>query len=508
MRNFPGISAWITGMMISLLLICRVAWATPVEVTLFPEVAKVSEASRTPVRSEGKRLGKTLLVLPGGAQPETLKIILDDPDLKISNISWRSLAPGGLAQNDARQKQLRNLTEERKRLTAVIKGLENQISFWQSQTKAKTKTLNDALNLSAAISRNTKKAWQEKLTLEGECEKLDQRIGVLKEEEKKGQDTAGSDWEVSLSLTGLRPEKKDIALKYSYALSNCGWTSLYRLEGRPGQERVEFSWDAEVWQNSRQDWNGVALSLAIQPVQNVTAPEKLPEWKIASQKTGSRRSSGKEEKGNTTVAPARNPVAPFVRFLGQQSLSSGRKQVLPVESASWPATFSRVLMPFSRQDAAIRAEVVSPSPLQIPENPALMMLDGVFLGRQDFGFSGQEKKLLFGSDPSVSAEVKMVAEPGSAPKIEGVKQVWDWRWQTVVKNEGSTAVKVRIEEPVPQIRDRRIKVEVQGEPAFSEGQPAIGSRELELSPGGSRTLETTVHIEAPRDMTVDMSWIP
>jgi len=102
----------------------------------------------------------------------------------------------------------------------------------------------------------------------------------------------------------------------------------------------------------------------------------------------------------------------------------------------------------------------------------------------------------------------MVAEPGSAPKIEWEKQVWDWGWRTVVKNEGSTAVKVRIEEPVPKIRDRRIKVEVKGEPAFSEGQPAIGSREVELSPGGSRTLETTVHIEAPRDMTVDMSWIP
>jgi hypothetical protein len=33
---------------------------------------------------------------------------------------------------------------QQKRINAEIKGLEAQILFWQSQTKAKTKTMNDA----------------------------------------------------------------------------------------------------------------------------------------------------------------------------------------------------------------------------------------------------------------------------------------------------------------------------------------------------------------------------
>jgi len=102
----------------------------------------------------------------------------------------------------------------------------------------------------------------------------------------------------------------------------------------------------------------------------------------------------------------------------------------------------------------------------------------------------------------------MGAEPGKAPDISGDKQVWNWQWQTVLKNGGAQEVKVRVEEPLPQIRDRRIKSDLRGEPAFTEEQAAMGIRDLELSPGGSRTLNTSIHIEAPRDLQVEMTWSP
>ncbi|OPY87789.1 MAG: hypothetical protein A4E72_01427 [Syntrophus sp. PtaU1.Bin208] len=486
-------------------------YAAPVEATLFPDFAQMMEVSQVSAHFEGRGRGTVQLILPGRVQPEDLKIFLDDdPDLKITNLSWRTLPTRGSTQNDAQAKQLRNITEERKRLAAVIKGLETEIAFWQSQTKAKTKTLKDAMNLSAAISRNTKKAWQEKMTLEGECEKLDLRIKNLSEELKKTSAEDNAERQVTLSLTGLKPEKKNLSLKYAYTLSNCGWLPLYRLEGRFLAGRVDFSWDAEVWQNSTQDWNGVKLSLASQPVvaSTLTTREKSPEWKIEAPKTGKRKNSGKGEQAESTSIPAHNPVAPFKRFLGQRSLPKGQKQILSVDNATWPATFSHFLRPFSQRSSIIGAAVISPLPLQIPKNSALFLLDGVLVGRYDFDFYGQEKNLFFGIDPSISAEIKMLSKPQDVPVVEGEKQVWDWRWQTVIKNEGRREVTVRIEEPVPQIKDRRIKSEVRGEPEVLLDGSGIGSRNLELKPGVVRSLETSVHIEAPRDLPVEMNWVP
>jgi len=492
-----------------LFLVGNGAWATPVEVTLFPKSAQVTEVSQAPVRMAGKGEGTAVLILPAQARPESLKIFPgEDPGLKIANISWQSLTSGEPACNDGQQKQLRKLIEDRKGISASIKGLEARIAFWQSQTKAKTKTLNDAFNLSAAISRNIKKSWQEKMNLEGECEKLEQRIATLQTELKKPRQMANADWEVSLSLTGLNPEKRSASFRYSYTLSDCGWTPLYRLEAKTGQERIEFSWEAEVWQNSAQDWKSVDLYLAIQHEQSLTVAGKQPEWRVAVQKAGNSPVSRKKEKSETVAAPIRNPVAPFLRHLGQRTINSGPKQLLPVESSIWPATFIHVVRPFSSHDSGILAVTALPSPALIPENQALFLRDGVLLGRQDFGFSGQKKSLFFGSDPDVYGEVKLLSSPGDAPEIDGGKQAWNWRWQLILKNEGREPVKVRVEEPVPQIRDRRIKCEVRREPVFQEGQSKPGTRELDLPSGISRTLETFVHIEAPRDMRIDMSWTP
>lgn len=510
MRTILCFRIWPAAMLlICLIVLCGRAEATPVAATLSPESAQVTEVSRLSVRMEGRGEGRAVLILPGPAKPESLKIFpAEDPELKISSLSWRALTDKGSAVNDAKRKQHRSLTAERNRLAAEIKGLEARIAFWQSQTKAKTRSLNDAVNLSAAISRNTKKAWQEKMTLEEEREKLDQRIATLQAEMKNPREAAKADWEVSLSLLGLKPESRSIFLRYSYTLSDCGWKPLYRLEANPGQERVSFSWEAEVWQNSPHDWAGVELSLATHPEGTPTVPDKAPEWRIGVEKTGARQASKKTEKTEAAGTPMRNPVAPFFRFLGTRSVPAGQKVVLPVESANWPAVFTRVLKPFSGRNAEMRAVITLPSPVTIPENPALFLRDGVLLGRREFGFSGWEKSLLFGSCPDVQAEINMLSEPGNAPAFDANKQVWDWRWQTVVKNEGGKLLKVRVEEPVPQIRDRRITFAMTGEPGYPEEKAEMGVRELELPPGAGRTLETFLHIAAPRDLNVEMSWTP
>lgn len=408
---------------------------------------------------------------------------------------------------DADRKQLRRLEEERNQLQASIKGLEAQIAFWQSQTKAKAKKLNEANSLSAAIFRSTKKAWQEKSILEGQCEKLEQRIAALQSELKNAQETARQDWEVTLSLASMKQEQRSLPLRYAYLVSECGWTPHYRLEARPLQNNVEFSWDAEVWQNTLEEWKNVDLFLANTMAPNLADSEKAPDWKVAARKAGGHSVKGDREKVGIT-APERNPVAPFLRHLGKRTVPSGGKLIFPVNHEIWPATFTHVLRPFSSSASQIMAEVSLTDSLQIPENAALIFRQGILQGNRPFSFTGTKKTIFFGSDPDVTGEVKLLSNQEGNPALEGGKQVWDWHWRIVLKNERDHPVKLKVEEPVPQAGSNRIKCSVRGEPAFQQDPSLLGSRELEIPPGDSRSLETFVRIKAPQDMQIDMSWKP
>jgi hypothetical protein len=503
-------AAWAAVMTLAVLLIpLGMVHATPVEVTLFPSFARVTERSRVPVRLDEKGRATAVLILPGRVPQESLTISPEsEPGLRITGLSWRTANPPGSVQAVAMQKQLAKLKDERMRNSAMIKGLDAEISFWTSQAKAKTKTLRDAAILSTAISRNTKRAWQEKMTLEGECENLDQRIKKLSDEMKQAAGEGDENRELPLMLTGPNPGRGILSFKYTYVLPHCGWSPRYRLEGTSSRGQVDFFWDAEVWQNSTQDWSDVELSLGSQTAVPVPGtPEKSPEWKLDASKAGKRKNIRKEE-GNGPSAPLRTPMAIPVRSLGRHSLPKGQKQILGVDSAHWPATFSRVIRPFSQPSSLIRAEVLSPSPMEIPQSPALFLMDGELMGIRDFEFYGLGKTLFFGSDPSVFSEVKMVSKPRDPGENPSAKQDLDWHWRTLIQNKGSQEVRVVVEEPVPQIRDRRITSVVYGEPAFFNGQSNVGLRELVLTPGGSRTLETSVHIEAPRDIELEMSWSP
>jgi len=129
MNIFRRIAVWMTGVTLTFLFSpLSTVWATPVEVLLFPEFAQVTEVSRPMVHSEGKGQGTVHLTLPGGVHTESLRFFLEeDPEVRIDDISWRILGSRRQGQKEAQQKQLRILTDERKRLSAVIKGLKRRL---------------------------------------------------------------------------------------------------------------------------------------------------------------------------------------------------------------------------------------------------------------------------------------------------------------------------------------------------------------------------------------------
>jgi len=86
------------------------------------------------------------------------------------------------------------------------------------------------------------------------------------------------------------------------------------------------------------------------------------------------------------------------------------------------------------------------------------------------------------------------------------KQTRQWQWLIEAKNTGRAAARVRIEEPVPQPRDERIKLTYRHKPEPSEKDAVRFVWIVEVPAAQKTSIVTGVDLEAPRDMVLDFGW--
>jgi len=248
------------------------------EVTLFPDSAKVSETAKLiPQCDKGKC--SIVITLPPQADPKSLMVSAGpESRVRIDDVQIKPIPSHDDAHITDLRKQWSAAEEQKREIKAKIQALDAQIQFWQAQTKAKTKTVADSYKLADAIGRNIQKISHDKLNAEVQMEKIEKNIKKLQEELNQAAGKKESAWETRLILSNA--SAKDTTFYYTYLLAGCGWHPLYRLEALPGKKEIAFSWEAEVWQSSGNDWKQVQLYLAtLQTVMSIEPPS-IPEWII------------------------------------------------------------------------------------------------------------------------------------------------------------------------------------------------------------------------------------
>ena len=189
---------------IGLLILPRVSWATIKEVTLFPHSAKVEETIKVHFPSASVKKNQVMIVLPPQADPESL-IVASSPAnrIRIDDIQVKSVTRVDENRIAQLRAQLKKSLNEKREMQARMKALDVQIQFWQAQTKAKTKTIAEADNLSSAIGRNSRKIYSEKNAIETELEKVDKEIKELQDTLNQAAGKSEKAWEVTVTLSGL-----------------------------------------------------------------------------------------------------------------------------------------------------------------------------------------------------------------------------------------------------------------------------------------------------------------
>ena len=490
--------------------------ATVKEVTLFPNSAKISETAKINPQCFGKC--KTVIILPSQADPESLVVSLPPQSrVKIEDVQIKPAQVQDEIKIADLRKQITSLQNERKEKQAKLQALEAQLQFWQAQTKAKTKTVADSYKLADAIGKNVRISNQEKFVIETQLEKIDKNIKKLQEELNQAAGHKETAWEIILTLSGSN--QNEISFSYTYSLAGCGWLPLYRIEALPADKSVSFSWEAEIWQSSGEDWKQVQLNLAtLQPLMNVNPPE-IPAWIIKPHKLYKASRSKNVaaaplmEKDSTSddealgAAPAETQNTTYsVWSLGKKNIPAGDRQRLKIKDESWPAEFLFLARPAINPQAFVRAQVKLAQPAEIPPGQAIFVIDGAVLGKREFSFADSEGTFFFGTSPMISVTSSTIADQSGEKTIFQDKQTRSWQWMIEAKNSSNVDIKLCIEEPVPQARDKRIHLNFKQNPEPAEKDHTKFVWLLDVPAGQKKTIQNNIELEAPSNMDIDFGW--
>lgn len=501
-------------LLIIALMLPLTAWAAPRQVTLFPASALVEElANLNPKPAEGG-FAVAVLTLPGQADPATLRFDKLQGNATIADLSWSLRAEQNQSALAPLNSRLAELKAKRNVMSATVEGIRGRVAFWKAQTQAGNTPLATirelAMELGLALQQETEK-------LLGEEQRLTELNSEILNVEAEIAKTAGQErkvWDIRILFAGSAPRE----LAYAYTLSDCGWSPVYRLEALPGQKRIDFSWQAKVWQRSGQDWNGTRLHLATMQPDSQSAPSELPPWEIRPvqifRKAMTAPAMMEMKAGADEMSPAA-PAAPMeIRHstyaawdMGTRSLPAGETRIFDIARELWPAGFVHLLRPSLDLKAYLQANAEFTQPKELPAGDAFFLIDGATIDRRPFAFSGRNATLFFGTDPLVLAETTLKDKKTGEKGLFNQRQTFIREWTVTVRNASKHPVQIRVEEPRPLIRDERITLALITSPKpLEEGSPEIIAWNSTVAAGGESSIALGVTIETPNDLRIDPGW--
>ncbi len=486
--------------------------AEPVRATLFPDSARITEtATITP------KNGVLSLSLPIQADPATLTVTLKQNS--VADIIWLPVEHEDSDQVHALRTKIKKTRGQLQAVASEILSLDGRIAFWQAQPNAEINNPADLTKIADTMGTALASLQRAKFKRDEEKTELERTLARQVEELRRLTGQAHESWLVKIVPENVSP--RPVKLKYAYDMAQCGWQPLYRLDARPGEKLVRFSFEAEMWQSSGQNWNNIALSLATTRPRAGLTPPSLSQWIIRPQPQprpdSLRMVRAKnmamdmnvmmDESGFAPMAaaePVEHRAATFSLWdLGKRSLPAGKQPRITITSQSWPAEFEYTLRPSRNPQGFLTAHATPPKTVELPQGQALFLADGMLLGKRPFSLAGNEADLFFGSNPLVTAKMILTASKSGGKGIIGKKQTHLWAWTITATNHTPHLAKILIEEPAPQPRDKRIKLKLTSNPKPKQDDHTL-TWPLTLEPGQSQTIKHQVTMEAPADMPLDM----
>jgi len=331
---------------------------------------------------------------------------------------------------------------------------------------------------------------------------------------------------ITVDLETSRPG--EITLEIEYLIRGAFWSPLYDATYDPNTEKTELRYYANITQNTGEDWDDVALALSTaQPSQGV-GPGEIDPWFLSALEFLNVR-GGRAGEAGYIVSDAEMELDEFapamakkeVPYLQAEVMTSGfdaafkcpRRET--VKAGGDPEKVSIGVFDFDTELSLIarpklaeavfrRVEITNNSGVPLLPGQVCVFSETGFLGHTAIGeliMPDNKLELAFGRDNNFKVTRKAIKSENS---FKGDKRKREETIQIILKNLGTKARTVELEEPTPISQDNRIKVDVgkiEPKPDKS-GVNGIEEWTFAIPANASDTVLIEYEVEYPSDLTV------
>ncbi|MEK7269845.1 MAG: DUF4139 domain-containing protein [Planctomycetota bacterium] len=489
-------------------------------VTLYQDQALVTRT--VPLDGPGGAREVVVGSLPDRVVPESLFAEAGE-NVFVRAVRFRSRAVGEEPREEVRKidqelEAIEEKSERNQRMQALVSErlaylgkLENFVAPTVSVEMAKGVLNADALKAVTLFNFDQRRlAADESLALAKEAKALAKQAALL--QQKRAELTGRVTKTVREAV--LFVDKKiagPASVRLSYLVADAGWSPAYNFRATTGGKEIRIEYNAQIRQQSGEDWDGVALTLSTAfPMLSAEAPGLAP-FRVALVPAGSggapqrdrdiREAIGQIEQGKTgnryfvvssdgvirfdanwqmnvaanayqgveldnpkstiqiVAEAAKEGPSVQYRIAAPVSLASrADQQLIRISEAAAPAALFHVASPILAPYVYRQAEIVNSVEDALLGGPVNAYLDGRFVGRVDIPTVARGEKFFvgFGADGQVRAKRELVERKEN---VQGGNREISFQYRLVVENFKAAPVSVRLKDRIP-VSDRETEIRV------------------------------------------------
>lgn len=466
--------------------------------------------------------------LPGSTRQQGLRAeVIEGNGVRLGGMRFSHLAPHELPDFpvlEEKEADLEALENKLADLKEAIRFEESRADLFSELQKALLKGIEENPGPAAAeriweAFEGEQKARAAKLekerSLAEEIDSLEDKKAQLKSEiQELGRIHQALNGRLELDF--LEVGNGAVVIRVTAPMSGVGWSPAYRINALPAEEAWDFSYQANLRNETGEAWDSVPVTLLTgRPGWQLRAPDVPPVYLNKRETVGRKEAraimDSQAEMALMAAAPAASFQPETERLTTQFSLKlpqpvslkgfeSGRTVDLTRESLD--AVFWSETAPSISEKAFLHSETLLDLDWPILPGPATLLVDGAVSGntRLPPAQPGEELELGFGENPAILVDFKVMSiEDRDSGVFDKVRR-YARNYEMEVTNLMPVAHRVQVKSRFPISRDAEIEVNRLA-PESVEVDEETGRFQWEstLAPEELHTFKTRFEVVAPRD---------